>query len=325
MKKKGKGFAAAFYPIGLSGGGDPSQAMIQMQADGTAILTLGSVEIGQGSNTILAQIAAEELGLDYEQINVVSADKSNTLFCMGTFASRVTYIAGNAVIEAANEVKQILFDLAAKDLDAPPEALEAADGMIRVKEDPKRCKPIADITGEAGGGTLIVGRGAYMKVGAEDQPFCCYTACYAGAYAEVEVDTKTGVVDVQKLICVNDVGKAINPALAEGQIEGGAGMGFGSAIMEARNPSYPKIDHVPASLVEYLIPTTVDMPDLEIEQIEIASDGGPYGARAIGEMSSNCQAPAIINAIHDAVDVFITSLPATPEKVLRALVGKNDI
>ena len=323
MKKKGKGFAAAFYPIGLSGGGDPSQALIQMQADGTAILMVGSVEIGQGSNTVLAQIAAEELGLNYEQINVVSADKSNSLFCMGSFASRVTYIAGNAVIEAAKEVKQILFNLAAKDLDASPEKLEAAEGMIRVKEDPQRCKPIADITGAAGGGTLIVGRGAYMKVGTEDQPFCCYTASYAGAYAEVEVDTKTGEVEVQKLICVNDVGKAINPALAEGQIEGGAGMGLGSALMENRNPGYPKIDHVPTSLVEYLIPTTVDMPELEVEQIEIASDGGPYGARAIGEMSSNCQAPAIINAIEDAVGVFITSLPATPEKVLRALVGKN--
>lgn len=324
MKKKGRGFAAAFYPIGLSGGGDPSQAMIQMQADGTAILTIGSVEIGQGSNTVLAQIAAEELGLNYEQINVVSADKSNTLFCMGTFASRVTYIAGNAVIEAAKEVKQILFALAAEDLSASPEALEAVAGMIRVKEDPQRCKPIADITGAAGGGTLIVGRGAYMKVGAEGQPFCCYTASYAGVYAEVEVDTKTGVVDVQKLICVNDVGKAINPALAEGQIEGGAGMGLGSAIMENRNPSYPKIDHVPTSLFDYLIPTTVDMPELEIEQIEIASDGGPYGARAIGEMSSNCQAPAIINAIDDAVGVLINALPATPEKVLRALVEKED-
>jgi len=197
--------------------------------------------------------------------------------------------------------------------------------MIRVKEDPERCKPIADITGEASGGTLIVGRDAYMKVGAEDKPFCCYTACYAGVYAEVEIDTKTGVVDVQKLICVNDVGKSINSALAEGQIEGGAGMGLRSAIMEARNPSYPKIDHVPESLVEYLIPTTVDMSDLEIEQIEIASDGGPYGARAIGEMASNCQAPAMINAIHDAVGIFITSLPATPEKVLRAIVEKNDI
>ena len=323
MKKKGKGFAAAFYPIGLSGGGDPSQAMIQMQADGTAILTLGSVEIGQGSNTILAQIAAEELGLNYEQINVVSADKSNTLFCMGTFASRVTYIAGNAVIEAAEEVKQILFRLAAEELEASPEALEAADGMIRVKEDPQRCKPIADITGASGGGTLIVGRGAYMKVGAEGDPFCCYTASYAGAYAEVEVDTETGVVDVTKLICVNDVGKAINPALAEGQIEGGAGMGLGSALMENRNPGYPNIDYVPTSLAEYMIPTTVDMPELEIEQIEIASDGGPYGARAIGEMASNCQAPAIINAIDDAVGVLMTSLPATPENVLRALVEKN--
>lgn len=330
MKKKGKGMAAAFYPIGLSGGGDPSQAMIKMMPDGTADLFLGSVEIGQGSKTVLAQIAAEELGIDYEQVNVLCTDTDTGPFCMGTFASRVTFIAGNAVIEAAHEVKQLLFEIVCKDLQASADELEAADGMIRVKAEIDRCISLADAVGKAtfADGVLVVGRGHYMKppsgVDAETgacEP--CYTMSYAAVYAEVEVDTKTGVVEVNKLVSVNDIGKAINPALAEGQAEGGAAMGLGAALMENRIPAYPDMKHLPTSLCEYIVPTTADMPQLDVHFIETPSDGGPYGARAIGEMAANAQAPAIINAIYDAVGVRMTSLPATPEKILRALAEKD--
>lgn len=331
MKKRGKGIAAAFYPIGLSGGGDPSQAMIKMETDGTADLFLGSVEIGQGSKTVLAQIAAEELGIDYEQVNVLCTDTNSGPFCMGTFASRVTFIAGNAVIKAAKEVKELLFETVCEDLKASADELEAVEGMIRVKGDNERCISMGDAVGKAtfGKGILVVGRGAFMKPpsGVDIETGACepcYTMSYAAVYAEVEVDTKLGSVEVVKLISINDVGKAINPALAEGQAEGGAAMGIGAALMENRIPQYPGMEHLPSSLSEYIVPTTMDMPvDLDVNLIEIPSDGGPYGARAIGEMAANSQAPAIINAIYDAVGVRITSLPATPEKVLRALVEKN--
>ena len=329
MKKSGKGMAAAFYPIGLSGGGDPSQAMIKMNADGTADLFLGSVEIGQGSKTVLAQIAAEGLGIDYDQVNVLSSDTSSGPFCMGTFASRVTFIAGNAVIKAADEAREILFEIVGPDLKASTDELEAVDGMIRVKADHERCISIADAVGKAtfANGVLVVGRGAFMKPpsgGDEETGACepCYTMSYAAVYAEVDVETDTGVVEITKLVAINDIGKAINPALAEGQAEGGVGMGVGAALMENRIPDYPDMQQVPTTLSEYIIPTFMDLPDFEVGFIEVPSDGGPYGARAIGEMSANAQAPAIINAIYDAVGVRITALPATPETILRALADK---
>ena len=330
MKKTGRGMAAAFYPIGLSGGGDPSQAMIKMKPDGTADLFLGSVEIGQGSKTVLAQIAAEELGIDYEQVNVLCPDTDTGPFCMGTFASRVTFIAGNAVIEAAKEVKQILFNVVSQTLGAPADGMEVAGGMIRVKGAPSTCISMADAVGMATfqKSMLVVGRGCFMKAptGVDEATGACepcYTMSYAAAYAEVEVDTLTGVVDVKKLVSVNDIGQAINPALAEGQAEGGASMGLGAALMENRNPDYPKMGQVPRSFCDYLIPTAIDMPELDVSFIETPSDGGPYGARAVGEMSSNAHAPAIVNAIYDAVGVRLTELPATPEKVLRAIVEKS--
>ena len=330
MKKRGKGIAAAFYPIGLSGGGDPSQALIRMKPDGSADLIIGSVEIGQGSRTVLAQIAAEELGLAYEQINVIDSDTDIGPFCMGTFASRVTFIAGNAVIKAAREVKEMLCNLVAPDLKASPEELEVAGGMIQVKGASDRCMSVADAVGKAtfGTGMLVVGRGAYMKLPTgidEETGACepCYTMSYAAVHAEVEVDTETGQVEVLKLVSVNDTGQTINLGLAEGQAEGGALMGMGAALMENRIPAYPAMDYAPHSFSEYIIPTTMDLPELDVSFIEMPSDGGPYGVRALGEMSANAQAPAITNAIHDAVGVWITDMPATPEKVLRALVAKN--
>lgn len=330
MKKRGKGFAVGFYPIGLSGGGDPSQAIIKMKPDGTADLTIGSVDIGQGCRTVLAQIAAQELGIDYEQVNVHNTDTDTGPFCMGSFASRVTYIAGNAVINAAKEVKEVLLKSVCANLNASPEELEVARGIIRVKADPDRCISIPDAVGKAtfADGVPVVGRGASMKPPSGGDPetgACepCYTMSYAAVYAEVDVDTETGVVDVLKLICVYDAGRVINPALAEGQAEGGAAMGLGAALMENRIPDYPKMTYSPESFYEYMIPTAMDVPPLEIGFIEIPSDGGPYGARAIGEMSANAQAPAIVNAIHDAVGIWMTSMPATPEKVLRALREKD--
>ena len=286
MKKTGKGIAAAFYPIGLSGGGDPSQAMIKMKPDGTADLFLGSVEIGQGSKTVLAQIAAEELGIDYEQVNVLCPDTDTGPFCMGTFASRVTFIAGNAVIAAAKEVKQSLFDIVCQSLGASADELEVADGKIQVKGATDHCISLADAVGMATfqKSILVVGRGSFMKspTGVDEETGACepcYTMSYAAVYAEVEVDTQTGIVDVKKLVSINDIGQAINPALAEGQAEGGASMGLGAALMENRNPDYPEMNHVPASLCDYTIPTTIDMPELDVGFIETPSDGGPYGAQ----------------------------------------------
>lgn len=329
MKKRGIGLAAACYPTGMSGGGDSTQAIVKVKPDGCVDLIVGSVDIGQGCKTVLAQMAAEVLGVGYDQVTVLNQDTDTCPICFGTFASRVTFVAGNAVIKAAQEAKSILLEVAAGDLEASPDELEAAEGKIFVKENPERSVPIADVAGKANFALrkLVVGRGHYMRdpsrpdpeTGKTD-PFA--TLAWAATLAEVEVDTETGEVEVIKLTNSYDVGKAINPLLVEGQIDGGAVMGVGAALMEQLHPYYPSLEWQPETLGDYVIPTAVDAPELQSEIIECASTNGPFGAKGIGEMTANNPSPAIVNAIYDAVGVWIDDLPVTPEKVLRALEEK---
>lgn len=326
MKKRGVGIAVGLYPTGMSGGGDSTQALVKVQPDGTADLIVGSVDIGQGCKTVLAQMCAEELGIRYEDVKVLNQDTDTCPLCFGTFASRVTFVAGNAVLNAAKEAKEILLEVAAGDLQAAPEELEAADGKIFVRGSPERNVPLGSIAGKAifGLRRVVVGRGHYMRepsrpdpdTGKTD-PFA--TLAWAGVLAGVEVDTETGEVEVLKLVASYDVGKAINPLLVEGQIEGGAAMGLGAALMEQLHPYFPSLDWQPTTYADYVIPSALDMPDLKSIILECPSTNGPFGAKGIGEMTANAPAPAIVNAIYDAVGVWINELPATPERVLRAL------
>ncbi|MGI6097323.1 MAG: xanthine dehydrogenase family protein molybdopterin-binding subunit [Dethiobacteria bacterium] len=326
MKKRGVGMAAAFYPTGMSGGGDPSQAIVKVKTDGSADLIVGSVDIGQGCKTVLAQIAAEVLGISYDQVNVINGDTNICPNCLGTFASRVTYVAGNAVIQAAQEARDILFEVAAEDLGVEPEELEAAEGKIFVRSDSTRAVSIADIADKTTSAhkKLIVGRGHYMRdpsqpdpeTGAVD-PFA--TLSWGAVVAEIEVDTETGEVEIIKLVNAYDAGRAINPLLVEGQIEGGAAMAIGAAMMEQLNPYYPSMEWQPETFGDYVIPTALDIPELQSVIRETLSLEGPFGAKGIGEMTANIASPAIVNAFYDATGVWINELPLTPEKVLKAL------
>lgn len=330
MKKRGVGIAAALYPTGMSGGGDSSQAIVKVKTDGTVDLIIGSCDIGQGAKTVLAQMAAEELGIGYDQVTVVNQDTDVTPMCFGTFASRVTFVVGNAVVQAAREARSILFEVAAEDLEASPDDLVVADGKIFVRGAPDRAKTIAEVAGKANFAMrkLVVGRGHYMRnpsspdpqTGQTD-PFA--TLAWAAVLAEVEVDTDTGEVEILKLVTCYDVGRAINPLLAEGQIEGGTVMGIGATLMENLYPFYPTQAWQPESYHDYVIPTAADVPEIVSAIYECPSTNGPYGAKGIGEMTANVPAPAIINAIHDAIGVWITEVPVTPEKILKALEAKG--
>jgi len=328
--KRGKGISAVWYSTGMSGGGDPSQVMVKMRPDGSVDVLIGSVDIGQGARTIVRQIAAQELGVPLERVNVTAVDSDTSPLDTGTFASRVTHQTGNATILAAREARQVLFEVAAGQLGVKPEQLEAKDDKIVVRGFPEQAIPIADIAGRATWDErkIIAGRGAFgWPVAAVDpdtgQGEPLHTMAYGATVAEVEVDDETGWVKVLKLASAYDCGKAINPMLVEGQIDGGAAGGLGSALMEELHPYYPTLDHHPTGFFSYMIPTAKDLPELDAVVVEMGSRTGPYGAKGIGEMTANTQAPAIINAIHDAVWVWITDLPATPEKVLRALEAKR--
>lgn len=330
MKKRGRGISLIHHTTGLTGGGDPSQAIVRIKPDGSADLLIGTVDHGQGAKTVFAQMAAEELGLPYESINVINSDTDTSPICTGSFASRATYMTGKAVKEAAANARQVLLEVATEELGAPTDQLEASDGHVFVKAYPEQSIPISDLATKAtwNVGKFLVGTGSFMKApdlpdpetGA-GEPYDAYE--YATCIADVEVDTETGEVEVQKLVMAFDVGKAINPVLVEGQIHGGAAGGIGYGLMEDLTPFYPSVDRQPRNFHDYVIPTAKDMPDVEAIIVEKPCPTGPYGAKGCGEFTANVQSGAIASAIHDAVGIWIDELPITPAKVLKAIWEKQ--
>jgi CO/xanthine dehydrogenase Mo-binding subunit len=326
MKKRGKGLAVAFYPTGMGGGGDFSQAVVKIKPDGTADLIVGTVDLGEGSRTVLPQLAAEILGIPYEHVRLSNSDTDACPICFGTFASRVTYFTGNAVVEAATNAKQMVLDEAAILLNTVPDRLEISDGMIRDTDEPEKSISLSEVAFNAlyVRHKFLIGNGCFGRPSSRPDPEtgACdplATVAWAATYVGVEVDTETGVVEIVDSKSVYDVGKAINPALVNGQIIGGAAMGTSWTLLEALYPNYPSPEHEARSFRDYAIATTMDVPNLESRIVECPSVGGPFGAKGMGEMTANPPAPAIVNAVHDAVGVWITDLPLTPERVLRAL------
>jgi CO/xanthine dehydrogenase Mo-binding subunit len=328
MKKRGKGMAAMFYPIGFTSYPNPGAAFLKVNQDGTANLYIGTADIGQGSTTVLAQIAAEELGVDFDKVTVVAADTKLTPFDLGTVASRVTYIVGNAVQRAAAQAKQVLYEVAAEDLNVSPSGLASSHGYIYVSGFPERRVEISTVAQKAymEKGRPPIGAGSFNPVTTlldeetgHGKPYGTYV--FGAQIADVEVDTETGEVEILKITAVHDCGKAINPLLAEGQIEGGVAMGVGYGVMEEMVVEQGRVKN--AQLVDYVIPTALDVPEIVTHIVERPDPTGPFGAKGIAEPALLPTAPAIVNAIQDAVGVRIRDLPATPEKILKALLEKQ--
>jgi CO/xanthine dehydrogenase Mo-binding subunit len=329
MKVRGRGIAVMFYPVGFTSYPNPGAAFIKVNQDGSAILYIGTTDLGQGSATVLSQIAAEELGIEYDKISVVSADTLVTPFDLGTVASRVTYIVGNAVQRTARAAKKILLEVAAEELKIAAEALEAQDGVIFVKGFPERRISLAKIAWKAymDKGRPIIAADSYNpsttmldKETGHGKPYGAYV--FGAQIAEVEVDTETGQFDVLRIIAVHDCGKSINPLLTEGQIEGGAAMGLGFGIMEEMVIEGCKVKN--PELTNYIVPTSLDVPDIVSGIVERAESTGPFGAKGIGEPSLLPTAPAIVNAIQNAVGIRLRELPVTPEKILMAIREKSE-
>lgn len=326
-KERGRGFAAVNYPTGMNLGGDPTQAIIHATGAGNFVLTLSSTDLGQGVKTVATQMAAEAMGVPADDVVVDTGDTDTGPFCMGTFASRTTHRVGNAIIEAADEAKEVLFEAAAEELEADVEDLEMdGEGNIQVVGVPERSISVTEASDIAQfeQGKSVAGRGAGWRPLSEVDPETGEmdpdsTEAHACIVADVEVDTETGEVDVLSLNAVYEIGQMINPALVEGQIKGGAWMGMAHALYETTDPYYPSTEHKPGNFGEYPLPGPAEVPDIEYEVLEIPSESGPYGAKGIGEMAATPPIPAIINAVNDAVGVRLTHFPVTPEDVLRAL------
>lgn len=332
-KHGGRGFSTIEYPTGMNQNGDPSQAWIKLKPDGRVDVFAGTVDIGQGSRTVHTQIVADTLGVPYDWVTMDNSNTDSSAVCTGTFASRGTFIGGNAVRFAAERVRERILEIASKELEIGAGDLEISEGDVVAKGAPDRKISVAEVAGAAtyNYGELISGQGTALKpfadvndddgsVTAEPHSAVSYAACVA----DVEVDDETGEVEVARLVQVYDVGRAINPMLVEGQIEGGAMMGLGLGLLEQAYPEYPGAEHRGDQFGAYLVPAMENLPELDNVILENPSADGPFGAKAIGEMANNAQPAAIAAAIHDAVGVWITEYPATPERVLRAIRHKNE-
>ncbi|MDH3272434.1 MAG: xanthine dehydrogenase family protein molybdopterin-binding subunit [Gemmatimonadota bacterium] len=332
---RGVGVAGSTYISGTNYPIYPNempQSAVQMQIDrsGRVAVFSGASEIGQGCDSVVAYIAAEELGVPLEWVRVLRGDTDFTPVDLGAYSSRVTFMLGNAAIDAASKLRALVQDAVAEQWDVGASSVLLADGWAVWAPDTSRRLPIAEAfnLAEAKFGTLgstgwyntpkdVHGEYRGGTIGAS--PAYSFTA----HVAEVDVDVETGFVEVKKIWVAHDCGRALNPVLVEGQMEGSAYMGFGEAIMEEQ--VFKDADHGreglhnAPSLLDYRIPTSLDTPELESLIVESIDPEGPYGAKEAGEGPLHPSIPAIANAIYDAIGVRMDRLPFTPSNVWRSI------
>jgi len=292
---------------------------LKLNEDGSADLIIHPGDAGTGSPGALAQIAAEVLGLPIEDIHVIYGDTDVTMFDVGSIASRTVYITGNAVLRAAQDARAQLLERAAKLLGVSPDELEIKERQIYLKATPEKRISIAEVAQNAIYNLKHDPLGIYGKGTFEPTTTSPPTQAI---FAEVEVDTENGKVDVLKVLIVNDSGTAINPITMEGQIHGGFSQGFGYVLIEWPNINTDTGEVTTNNFETYKIPTTLDMPEMEVILVEKPDPVGPFGAKGVGESAVVAVAPAIANAIYNAIGVQVTELPITPEKILKALQSK---
>lgn len=331
--KYGMGLAASSY---ICGAGKPiywndlphSAVQIRLDRGGGVTVYCGSTDIGQGSTSILAYIAAEELGIRPERIHVETADTTLTPVDLGSYSSRVTFMAGNAALAAARKLREQLLEAAAAHLNVPAERLVLEDNTLYDEEDPGVSLTFTQAIeqAEARFGALVAAgsytppegiHGDYKGAGVGPSPAYSYSTCVA----RVAVDIETGELVVEKLWLAHDIGQAINPLLVAGQVEGGAYMGYGEAVMEQQ--IFRKGRHKIPSLLDYKLATTLDTPEIETVLVSHPDQEGPFGGKEAGQGPLNPVIPAIINAVYDAIGVRIDSTPVTSDKILRALKNRE--
>lgn len=322
--RRGWGVASAYKNVGL-GGGVPDSAGVEVELfdDGHVQVRAGAAEVGQGIVTVLAQIAAEELGVDYDMVDVLVGDTDLTPSGGATTASRQSYISGNAARIAARSLRDNLARAVSEELDTPPDDLTFAGGSISAGGGKSmtlaQAIRLAQPEGHSLTASTVYTPPKTVPLGQHGDAHFAYG--YATQAAQVEVDITSGEVTVLQVIAAHDVGNAVSPVSVEGQVEGGIVMGLGFALME----DFTMADGIPqkTTLTKYRLPTTREMPKMMPIMVQHPTSEGPYGAKGVGEITSIPTAPAITNAIYDAIGVRFFSLPVTPERILSALEEAN--
>jgi 4-hydroxybenzoyl-CoA reductase alpha subunit len=336
---RGVGFACSSY---LTGAGLPinwndlPQSGVQLKLDRSGGVTAfsGSTDIGQGSDDVLAACVAEVLGVDPFDVRVVTGDTDLTPVDLGSYSSRVTLMMGNAAVQAAERAREFLADAVSTKIGVPRDRLVFAERRVFDSEDPSRGVTFQEAVclaearfgtiGTTGSYTPPQSAAKFKGGGVGPSPTYSYTA----AVVEVEVDPDTGWITVPRVWIAHDIGRALNPTLVRGQVEGGVYMGLGEALMEEqafrRLPAKLSraLVHKFPSMLEYKSPTSLDMPEIFTDLVEEPDPAGPFGAKEVGQGPLLPMMPAVANAVYDAVGVRVDEVPITPEKILRAMQAK---
>jgi len=325
--KRGVGYAGMFH---VGGGAriyrsDGCGAIVKLDDFGKVTLITGASEIGQGSETVLAMIVAETLGVPLERVDVINSDTSVRPWDVGTHASRTTFVAGNAARLAAEKVRTQLLDMAAAQFDEPAAALGVKGGWVFFRRDPQR-RLQYEAVARAGhfreGGCVLVAEAFYdppttmLDKDFQGNVSAAYTSAFQAVL--VDVDPESGRVVVRKVVSAHDVGRALNPAAAEGQVHGGVHMGLGYALSEKLVIEQGQV--LTQTFMDYAMFKADDMPEIVVRLIESIDAEGPFGAKGLGKSGVIPVAAAVRNAIKDAIGVRFNELPITPERV-RAAVG----
>ncbi|MEC8495924.1 MAG: molybdopterin cofactor-binding domain-containing protein, partial [Planctomycetota bacterium] len=316
------------YPIYPN---DMPQAGIQLKVDRSGLVTVfsGANDIGQGSNSVVRYIVAEELGMDVEHVRVVAADSDLCPVDLGAYSSRVTFMVGNATIDAARKLRKKVVTAVAEAWEVEERRVRLIEGRVIDLEDvehvldTREAFEIAearfDTLGATGSYNTPTLGGDYRGGTIGASPAYSFTA----HIVEAHVDEETGRITVPKVWCAHDCGRALNPRLVAGQIEGSVYMGIAEALLEDHKVNRFGL-HSGPSLLDYRIPTAIDTPEIEAYIVESLDPEGPYGAKEAGEGPLHSAIPALANAIHDAVGIRLRELPFTPAKVLAALREKRE-
>ena len=328
--KRGVGYAGMFH---VGGGArvyrsDGCGAIVKLDDFGRVTLLTGATEIGQGSDTVLAMIVAETLGVPIERVDVVNSDTSVRPWDVGTHASRTTFVAGNAARLAAEKVKAQLLEMAAAELEEPAARLDVRGGFVFVKGEPQQRLPYAEVA-RAGHfrhhGRVLVAEAFYDPPTAMlDKDFqgnisAAYTCAVQAAL--LDVDPETGTVEVRRVASAHDVGRALNPGAAEGQVHGGIHMGLGYALTEHLVVAEGQV--LTQSFMDYAVLKADAMPEIVVRLIETVDQEGPFGAKGLGESGVIPVAAAVANAIKNAIGIRFTELPITPARVRAALAAHS--
>jgi CO/xanthine dehydrogenase Mo-binding subunit len=314
--RRGVGVAGMWYGCGNTSLPNPSTVRIGLKKDGRIALHQGAVDIGQGSNTIVAQICADAIGAPISHLDLVSGDTAITPDCGKTSASRQTLVTGKAAYLAGRQLRSEILKMAGACACA---IIQFDDRVVIVREEAKKVSLALENLPLDSHGYVITCEATFdpptspLDENGQGIPYAVFG--FGAHMAEVEVDTELGTVRVLKVNAAHDVGRAINPTLIEGQIEGGVAQGLGMALMEEFFPGKGE------NLHDYLIPSAGDVPPIESILIEDESSIGPFGAKGIGEQAVIPTAPAILNAIHDATGVRVRRTPATPDRLRAAIVA----